>query len=185
MSFIFVCSIVVSLQAQTLAKAPAVFTNDYKVPVTDNMYINCLKIDDLSVIMYFSADMRSYDIFKLELHRFGDDDILAAEKVFTPTSKEFQKKYAKLDELKVKILAEEDEFNGSDLIVNTLVFPANSTVNMAFCKSHDLKHCKFYLIVRGYRDTGEKTQFGETVYDKGSDLSAKSVVFTSWENKTK
>lgn len=149
------------------------------------MYINCLKIDDLSAVIYLSPEMSSYDIFRLELHRFGDDDIIAADKTFTPATKEFMKKYDKKEELKIKILAEEDEFGGSDLVVNTTLFPANSTVNMAFFKSHDLKHCKFYLVIRGYRTTGEKTRFGEDIYDKGTDLSEKSVVFTSWENKTK
>jgi hypothetical protein len=53
-----------------------------------------------------------------------------------------------------------------------------------FCKSHDLKHCRFYIIVKGYKKTGEKTQFNEDVFDKGTDLSLKSVVFKSWEDKT-
>jgi hypothetical protein len=134
--------------------------------------------------MPITDEMKSYDMFKLELHRFGDDiDIVAASKTFIPSSKEYQKKYANKESFKLNILAEESEFSSSDLEPNTLLFPANSTVNMVFCKSHDLKHCSFYLIVRGYKKTGEKTEFGEDLFDKGIDLTSKSVVFKSWEDK--
>jgi hypothetical protein len=150
------------------------------------MYINCLKINDLSVMVSFTEDMNSYDQLKLELHRFGEStDILAAYKTFVPSSKEFQKKYAGRSSLKFRILTEETELDGSDMDVNTLLFPKNSTVNMIFCKSHDLKQCSWYVILRGYKKTGEKTQFNEEVMDKGTDLGGKSVVFRSWEDKRK
>jgi hypothetical protein len=160
---------------------PQVFTDNYKTQVTEGMYINCLTIKDLCVLISFTTDMNNYDQVKLELHRFGDDtDIVAADKTFVPSSKEFQKKYANKTSQKFKILTEENELEGSDLIANTKIFPANSTVNMIFCKSHDLKHCSFYVIMRGYKKTGEKTQFNEEIMDKGADLSGRSVVFKSW-----
>ncbi|MCW3085126.1 MAG: hypothetical protein JWP12_2492 [Bacteroidetes bacterium] len=187
-SFIFFCLLFCSgfISAQTLSDPPEVYINNYKTPVTEKMYINCLKIDDLTTIIYLTEQMNDYDIFKLELHRFGKDtDIVAAFRTFVPSSKEFQKKYAVKNGIRLRILAEEDEFGGSDLEVNTKIFPANSTTNMAFCKSHDLKQCSFYLVIKGYKKTGAKTQFGEDVYDNGTVLSPKSVVFTSWESKTK
>jgi hypothetical protein len=161
-----------------------VYINKFKTEVSDGMYINCLTINDLGVIMPVTEEMKKYDIFKLELHRFGDDsDILAASKTFIPGSKNF-KKYINKESVKLNVLAEESDFGGSDLEPNTIIFPANSTVNSAFCKSHDLKYCSFYLIVRGYKKTGEKTQFGEDIIDSGIDLSSKSVVFKSWQDKT-
>lgn len=163
-----------------------VFINNYKDEVKDGMYINCLTINDLGVIMPVNGQMKSYDAFKLELHRFGDDtNIVAASKTFDPKSREFQKKYESKESLQLKVLAEEDNFSGSDLEPNTTIFPANSTVNMVFCKSHDLKNCSFYLIVRGYNKTGEKTRFDEDIFDKGKDLTLKSVVFKSWVDKRK
>jgi hypothetical protein len=165
---------------------PAVFINNGKTEVTDGMYINCLTINDLSCNVSFREEMNSYDQLKLELHRFGDTtDIIGAEKIFIPTSKEFQKKYMNKSDVKFRILAEEDEFSGSDLEANTHHFVKNSTVNMVFCKSHDLKQCSWYVILRGYKKTGEKTRFDEDVMDKGKDLSGKSVWFRSWEDKRK
>jgi hypothetical protein len=165
---------------------PQVFIDNYKTEVTEGMYINCLKIQDLTVIMPMADDMKNYDMMKLELHRFGtEEDIIAAYKTFIPSSKEYAKKYANKPSAKFKILTEENELEGSELEPNTLLFPKNSTTNMVFCKSHDLKHCSFYIIMRGYKKTGEKTQFGEDIFDKGTDLSARSVVFKSWEDKRK
>lgn len=171
---------------QTTPSKPIIYSNNSKTVVADGSYINCLKINDLSCSFYLTNEMKSYDEVKLELHRFGEGiDILAATKTFLPSTKEFQKKFAKVDSAQFKILAEENDFSGSDFQPNTLIFPVNSTTNMAFCKSHDLKNCSWYVVVRGYKKTGEKTQFNEDVFDKGTDLSAKSVVFKSWESKTK
>jgi hypothetical protein len=162
-----------------------VFINDDKTEVTGDMFINCLTIKDLNVIFPITPQMKSYDLFKMELHRFGkDSDILAASKNFDPKSKEFQKKYESKSFSKLKVLIEETDFSKSDLEPNTAIFPASSTVNSVFCKSHDLKHCSFYLIIRGYNKTGEKTQFGEDIYDNGTDLSDRSVTFKSWEDRT-
>jgi hypothetical protein len=162
-----------------------VYIDKFKTEVPDGMFINCLTINDLGVILPITEQMKSYDIFKVELHRFGhDENIVAAAKTFDPKSREFQKKYSKREPVKLKILAEENDFGGSDLIPNTTIFPAYSTVNSVFCKSHDLKHCSFYLIVRGYNKTGEKTQFDEDIFDIGTDLSERSVVFKSWEDRT-
>lgn len=169
---------------QVSLNRPLLFTDDLKTEVSEGMYINCLRINDLTAIMPLSPEMSDFDMLKFELHRFGTDvDIIAADKTFIPSSKEYQKKYANKSAARLKILTEETDLEGSDLIPNTKLFPANSTVNMVFCKSHDLKHCSFYVILRGYKKTGEKTQFDEDVYDNGTDLSTKSVVFTSWEDK--
>lgn len=169
---------------QVSGNKPLLFIDGMKTEVTEGMYINCLKIDDLIAIMPLNAEMNNYDMLKFELHRFGTDiDIIVADKTIFPSSREYQKKYANKSAMRLKILIEETDLEGSDLIPNTKVFPADYTTNMAFCKSHDLKHCSFYMIVRGYKKTGEKTQFDEDVFDNGTDLSAKSVVFTSWEDK--
>ena len=180
------CLISFQISAQTENKKPRIFLDANKEIVSDGVYINCLKIKELTTIIYLNQGMQAYDKIVVELHRFGTDvDIIAATKVFQPSSKEFQKKYAKLDSLNLKILAEETQFSRSDFDANTLYFPANSTPNALFCKSHDLKHCSFYIIIRGYKKSGEKSQFNEELYDEGTNLSLKSVVFTSWENKTK
>ena len=171
---------------QSAGDSPKVFIDNYETAVTEGMYINCLKINDLSVITSIPDNAADYDQLKLELHRFGESaDILAAYKTFIPSSNEFQKKYAGKSQVKFRILTEETELDGSDMDVNTLLFPKNSTVNMAFCKSHDLKQCSWYVILRGYKKTGEKTQFDEDVMDKGTDLGGKSVMFKSWEDKRK
>lgn len=166
-------------------KKPNVYTEKYKTIVTEGKYINCLTVNDLGAVFYLNAEMQTYDQLHIELHRFGEaTNIIASTMILEPSSKEFQKKYAKQDSIKVAILAEETSFGGSDLTTNTGIFPANSTTNMAFCKSHDLKNCSWYIILRGYKKTGEKTQFNEDVFDKGTDLSQKSVVFKSWQDKT-
>lgn len=184
-SLFFISLLCVFSSFQTELQKIKVFTDKYKAEVTEGLYINCLTINDLGVMVSFTEEMNDYDLLKLELHRFGDDtDIVAADKTFIPSSKDFQKKQAGKNDLKFKILTEENELEGSDLTVNTTLFPANSTVNMAFCKSHDLKHCSWYVILRGYKKTGEKTQFGEDMFDTGKDVSAKSVVFKSWRDKT-
>jgi hypothetical protein len=183
--FFFINFFILSAPVKAQENKLFVYTDKYKTVTTEGMYINCLTINDLGVLMPITGQMKSYDIFKLELHRFGDDiDIIAASKTFDPNSKLFKKKFASKDALKIKILVEETDFEGSDLEPNTLIFPVNSTVNSIFCKSRDLKYCSFYLIVRGYKRTGEKTQFGEDIFDNGVDLSSKSTIFKSWEDKT-
>jgi hypothetical protein len=163
-----------------------VYINNNGIEVTEGLYINCLTIKQLNVTMPITDQMKDYDAFKLELHRFGSDiDIVAASKTFVPANKEFQRKYDSKKFVTLKMLAEESDFGGSDLEPNTIIFPAGSTINTVFCKSHDLKHCNFYLIVRGYKKTGEKNQFSEDVFDNGVDLSERSVVFKSWEDRTK
>jgi hypothetical protein len=162
-----------------------VYINGYQMEVTEGMYVNCRKIQDLSVIMPITDQMKQYDIFKIELHRFGKDiDIIAASRAFDPKSKEFIKKQSKLPSIKLKVLEAEGEFSGSDLNPNTMLFAGHNSVNSVFCDSHDLKQCSFYLVVRGYNKIGEKTQFGEDIFDKGADLTAKSVVFKSWLDRT-
>lgn len=182
---LFICICTLSSFQENEIKLP-LYLNDYKTEVTEGMFINCLTIKDLAVVMPLKAQMKTYDLFKLELHRFGEEtDIIAAYKTFDPKSKEFLKKHDVKETLKLKILAEENNFNGSDLETNTTIFPAYSTTNSVFCQSHDTKNCSFYLIIKGYKKTGEKTRFDEDVYDKGTDLSAKSVVFKSWIDRTK
>ena len=171
--------------AQTGNKKPHLFIDNTKSAVTEGMYVNCLKIKDLTAFVFMNEAMQSYDKIVIELHRFGTDaDIIAASKTINPSSKEFLKKYMKQDSVKINVLAEETQFSRSDLDANTTLFPASSTPNSVFCKSHDLKQCNFYIIVKGYKKTGEKTQFNEDVFDKGIDLSLKSAVFKSWEDKT-
>jgi hypothetical protein len=183
---IFICISCFIISFQSADNKPIVYINNYKTEVTEGMFINCLTINELTTTVPLTEKMKSYDVFKIELHRFGEtEDIIAASKIVDPKSKEFQKKYANKNLLKLKVLAEEDDFGGSDLEPNTTIFPANSTVNMVFCKSHDLKNCSFYLIVKGYTKTGEKNRFGEDIFDNGADLTSKSVVFKSWEDRTK
>jgi hypothetical protein len=185
-SFLLLAPFLLFNSFQTTEKKLALFTDKFKTEVTEGMYINCLTINDLGLIMPVTEEMKTYDIFKIELHRFGSDgDIITASRTVDPKSKEFTKKFESNESVRIKILAEENNFGGSDLQPNTTIFPANSTVNSVFCRSHDLKNCSFYLIVRGYNKTGEKTQFGEDVFDNGTDLSPKSVVFKSWQDKTK
>ena len=163
----------------------AVYIDNYKMEVTEEQFVNCRKINDLSIIMPITEEMKRYDIFKVELHRFGpDEDIIVAFKIFDPSSKEFKKKIAPKESVKLMVLEKEGQFTGSDLETNTTIFSATSRTNQVFCDSHDLKKCSFYFIVRGYNKTGEKTQFNEDVFDKGVSLSSKSVVFKSWIDRT-
>lgn len=183
--FLFSCLIPALCSFQITENKISVYIDNYKTEVTEGLFVNCRKISDLSIIMSVTEQMKGYDIFKLELHRFGTDiDILAASKTFDTKSKEFLKKQATKESLRLKVLEKEGEFSGSDLEPNTTIFSVNSTVNTVFCDSHDLQHCSFYFIVRGYNKTGEKTQFNEDVFDKGTDLTAKSVVFKSWIDRT-
>lgn len=183
--FIFSTLLLLLCSYQAKENKLLVYIDNYKTEVTEGLFINCRKISDLSVIMPITEEMKSYDMVKLELHRFGDTvDIIAASRIFEPKSKSFLKKEATKPSMKYMILEKEGQFTGSDLETNTKYFPANSTTNSIFCTSHDIKQCSFYLIVKGYNKTGEKTQFDEDVYDKGKPLTPKSVVFKSWIDRT-
>jgi hypothetical protein len=140
----------------------------------------------MTVVMYLNKQMQAYDLFKLELHRFGtDENIVEAFVNFIPANKEFKKKLADKDSVKLKLLTKENEFNSSDFEVNTLIFPRDLFVNNVFCDMHDLKHCTFYLVTMGYKKTGEKNDFGEELYSAGTEISERSIVFKNWEDKTK
>lgn len=168
-------------------KPPALYINNFTEEVKDGFVVNCRKIKDLGVIAYFNNQFSSYDIVKIEFHRFGEygnGDTIVASKTFIPGSKEFKKKYAEKESVKLKLLTPEGLYNTSDFEVNTLIFPVNSFVNDVVCSYHDKKHCQFYLIEKGYNKTGEKNNFGEELYDKGTDISAKSIAFKNWEDKT-
>lgn len=178
-AFLLLCSF------QTTENKILVYIDNYKTEVTDGMFVNCRKISDMSVIMPITEQMKSYDMIKLEFHRFGDTtDIIAADRIFEPKSKSFLKKEGTKPSIKLMVLEKEGQFTGSDLEANTKYFPASSTTNSIFCNSHDLKQCSFYLIVKGYNKTGEKTQFNEDVFDKGTALTPKSVVIKSWIDRT-
>ncbi len=178
-AFLFLCSF------QTTENKILVYIDNYKTEVTEGMFVNCRKISDMSVIMPITKQMKTYDMIKLEFHRFGDTtDIVAASRIFEPKSKSFLKKEGTKSSIKLMVLEKEGQFTGSDLQANTKYFPASSTTNSIFCTSHDLKQCSFYLIVKGYNKTGEKTQFNEAIFDKGTALSTKSVVIKSWIDRT-
>lgn len=178
-AFLLLCSF------QTTENKILVYIDNYKTEVTDGMFVNCRKISDMSVIMPITEQMKGYDMIKLEFHRFGDTtDIIAAERIFEPKSKSFLKKEGTKTSIKLMVLEKEGQFTGSDLEANTKYFPSSSTTNSIFCNSHDLKQCSFYLIVKGYNKTGEKTQFNEDVFDKGTALTPKSVVIKSWIDRT-
>lgn len=166
-------------------KAPVVLINNFKTILKEGFVINCRKIDDLGVIMYFDEEMKKYDIFQVELHRFGGkEDALVAFKLFTPASKEFQKMYAQLDSVKLKLLTQEDEFNRSDFELNSLIFKTKYDLPNLICDMKNKQHFDFYLVVKGYHRTGKKNKFGVDEYDKGIELSQKSSTFKNWENKT-
>src|ERR1035437_3125760 len=130
--------------------------------------------------------MKKQDIFQIELHRYGNnEDELVAFKLFNPNSKEFQKKYAKIDSLKLKLLTPEDQFTTSDFQINSLLFKTSTIVNDVVCTFKDKQHCNFYLVVKGYNKTGKKNKFVEDEYDNGKELSQRSITFKNWENKTK
>ncbi|OFY85060.1 MAG: hypothetical protein A3F72_04765 [Bacteroidetes bacterium RIFCSPLOWO2_12_FULL_35_15] len=167
------------------AKAPIITTNHFKTTLKEGDVINCRKISDLGVIMFFDEQMKKQEIFQIELHRYGNkEDILVAYKSFIPSGKEFQKKYSKSDSLKLKLLTPEDQFNTSDFQINTLLFKTSNVVNDMVCTLKDKKHYNFYLVVKGYYKTGKKNNFGDDLYDTGKELSLRSITFKNWENKT-
>lgn len=166
-------------------KAPIITTNHFKTTLKEGNVINCRKISDLGVIMFFDEQMKKHEIFQIELHRYGNnEDILVAFKLFTPDSKEFQKKYSQSDSLKLKLLTPEDAFTTSDFQINTLLFKTSNVVNDVVCTLKDKAHCNFYLVVKGYNKTGKKNNFGDDIYDDGKELSLRSITFKNWENKT-
>ena len=182
---LFFCLSILLFSFQATDVKISVYIDNFKTEVTEGLFVNCRKISDLSIIVPITEEMKGYDMFKVELHRFGpDEDIIAAFKLYDPNTKEFKKKIAPKESVKLMVLEKEGQFTGSDLETNTTIFPATSRTNQVFCDSHDLKKCSFYFIVRGYKKTGEKTQFNEDVFDKGTDLSSKSVVFKSWIDRT-
>ena len=167
------------------SKKPTVYINNFTTEIKEGTMINCRKIKNMGVVMYLNERLNTYDVFKIELHRFGNDEnIIAASKNFIPGSAEFKKKYVGKDSLKLNLLSPEGNFSGSDFEVNTLIFPSNSVVNDVICTYHDKKHCNFYLVVKGYNKTGEKNNFGEDLFNEGIEISARSNVFKNWENKT-
>lgn len=166
-------------------KRPVIYIDNFKTEVKEGVYVNCRKVSDMSVVVYLNKEMQGIDLIKIELHRFGkDENIIAGSKIFIPSSKEFIKKYADKDSVKLKILTKEDDFNGSDFEVNTTVYPRNIYLNNAFCDFHDLKHCSFYIVTMAYTKTGEKNEFGEELYTSGKEISERSVIFKNWEDKT-
>lgn len=184
---LFFCSFKHDLKFIQLSaeKAPIITTNHFKITLKEGDVINCRKISDVGVIMFFDEQMKKHEIFQIELHRYGNnEDILVAFKSFIPTSKEFQKKYSKVDSLKLKLLTPEDQFNTSDFQINTLLFKASNVVNDMVCTLKDKKHYNFYLVVKGYNKIGKKNNFGDDIYDEGKELSLRSISFKNWENKT-
>lgn len=179
--FLFIFSILLCFKFATIDKKPKVLVNNFSREVVEGELINCRKIKDLGVILYLNDGMKKYDNFKIEFHRYGEDgDILVGYKTFIPNSKEFTKKYANTDSVKLKLLTEENQWNTSDFEVNTIEFTSNLYVNNIYCAIHEKKHVNFYLITRGYTKTGEKNKFGESIYS-GKDISQKSVVFQNWD----
>jgi hypothetical protein len=172
-----------TLHSQT-GKAPRLFINHFSSEVSANTVINCRKINDLGVTIYISGEMKTYDAFKIELHRFGKkEDILMASRSFEPEGKEYQKNYGELDSLQLKVLTEETEFSSTDMELNTLLFNKGLYLNNVFCSIHERAAVDFYMIVKGYTKTGEKNQFGEELYTKGRELTPRSIVFQNWDFK--
>ncbi len=172
---------------QSEGKKPEVFTENYKKEVKEGDIINCRKVYDMGFILYFNDKMKNADMFRVELHRFGEDkDDMVASKTFIPGNKEYKKKYAGKESVKLKLLAEEDDFGGSDLEVNILMYPIKTHVNDIFCDFYKFpKLTNFYLVVKSFTKTGEKTQFGEDAYLPGVEISPRSVTFKNWDSKTK
>ncbi|MGQ0828086.1 MAG: hypothetical protein ACT4ON_06815 [Bacteroidota bacterium] len=165
-------------------KKPRICINDYKKEVQEGELINCRKIDNMGVVVHLNQDMQKYDNFQVEMHRFGTDgDVMVAYRPFIPEEKEFQKKYAALDSLKLSMINPMDTDN-SDFITNTLKFKMSQfIIEHVVCTIHELQHCNFYVVIKGYKKTGKTNKFGEEEYDNGVELSERSIVFRNWEKK--
>ncbi len=162
-------------------KKPKIYIDNFKTEVKDGQLINCRKIKDMGVIVYFTEQMTKYDVFKVEVHRTGEnEDALVAFKNFIPNSKEFQKKYIGKESVKLKLFDPTDTFT-SDFETNSLLFTPDTPIDNVICIIHELKHCNFYIIVKGYNKTGEKNRFGEEAYTEGKEESPKSIIFRNFE----
>lgn len=165
-------------------KKPRICVNDYKKEIQEGELINCRKIDNMGVVVYTNAEMQSYDNFQVELHRFGTDgDVMVAYRSFDPDSPEYLKKFAEKDSLKLDMINPMDTDN-SDFATNTLKFKMNKyIIEHVVCIIHELQHCNFYMVVKGYNKTGKTNKFGEEEFDDGVELSERSITFRNWEKK--
>ncbi len=175
-----------SLQEPQLVGKPRLFTNNFKTEIPENLVVNCRKIPEMGVEIYLNDEMKKQDLLQVELHRFGDDeDVMFAYKKFLPNTKEFQKKYSKKETVRLKFLTIEDGYSTSDFTPDINFFKDNYYLNEIVCSFKDKVHCSFYLVIKSYTKTGEKNKFGDDLYDKGVESSARSTIFKNWEDKTK
>jgi hypothetical protein len=153
--------------------------------VTENMFVNCRKVDEVGTIVYITKTMEQYDIFKVEFHRYGPkDDALLGYKTFVPGSKEYLKKYEGKDSVKLKLLTKETQTSSSDFELNTAAFPPKDYIIDIYCNYHEKDHCNFYVVIKGYKRTG-KNSFGDDLFDNGVELTPRSVSFRNWDFTTK
>jgi hypothetical protein len=166
-------------------KQPLLFLNNFKKPLTKELVLNCRKMTDFGVRIFLSESLKKYDIVKLELHRFGSntmDDDMIAYKEFKPPEKEYQKKYASKNELNLFLfIPENDGYFTSDFELNTLLFKPSNYINDVFCTYKIKENNSYYLVVKGYKNMGRVNKFGEIIYDKGKELSPRSIVFKNRE----
>ena len=171
--------------AQSAVKAPRILVNEFKQEVAENEYINCRKVTDMGVIVFLSPEYEKYDAIKVEFHRFGpSNDVVVGFKTFIPSSKEYQKKLAGKDSVKLKLLVKEITASTSDFELNSLDFPPTDYIIDIYCNVHLADKNNFYVIVRGYMKAGQNN-FGEDIFNAGVDLSPKSVWFRNWDFTTK
>jgi hypothetical protein len=165
-------------------KRPRICIDDFTKEVQEGALINCRKIKNMGVVVYLNKEIQKYDNFQVELHRFGTDgDVMVAYRNFTPSSKEFQKKFAAMDSLKLDMI-NPMETDNSDFITNTLKFKMNKfIIENVVCTMHELQHCNFYVVIKGYFKTGKTSQFGEEMFDDGLEVSERSITFRNWEKK--
>ena len=164
-------------------KKPIIYIDNYTTEVKENQLINCRKIKDMGVEVTITEGMKKYDVFKVEVHRTGEnEDAIVAFKSFIPSSKEFQKKYGTKESVRLNLINPTDTYT-SDFETNSLLFTPGTPIDNVICTIHELQHCNFYVIVKGYNKTGEKNKFGEDVYTEGKEESPKSIAFRNWERK--
>ncbi|MBA3705628.1 MAG: hypothetical protein H0W84_06920 [Bacteroidetes bacterium] len=192
-SFIFFCTIAVGW-GFTIIREPAqsskvnrprICINNFKSEVQEGTLINCRKIENMGVVVYLSQEMKTaYDYFQVELHRTGTDgDVMVAYRHFNPEDKEFKKKFADKDSLRLQMINPSDTDN-SDFLTNTLKFKAQTyIIEHIVCMIHELEHVNFYMVVKGYKTTGKTDKFGVEVFDDGKEISERSISFRNWEKK--
>jgi hypothetical protein len=159
---------------------PQLYINDFKKNVDDGLVLNCRKMKDFGVRVFLNEKIAQYEMFRVELHRFGaesDDDLMAYKK-FIPAEKEFKKKYTSKTELNLFLfIPENDGYFTSDFELNTLLFRKDNYVNDVFCTFKEKENNSYYLVMKGYMKTGRKNKFDEDIWDKGKEISPRSIVF--------